>query len=104
MSQPRDLILAQCAGGEMTPLKGYAGAFVRPLSISEVDKVAEHEGKQGLMMIALAVVDKDGAPIFSEADVEQLAKLKVGAFRSIMRQINEVNSLDADAPEELAKN
>ncbi len=49
--------------------------FIRPLSVAQAAKItaAEEKGLANAMTVALAVVDDQGAPLFTEADVPALA-------------------------------
>lgn len=101
---PRDLIFADAIDGALEPLKGYEGAFIRRISIDEADQLAQADGRSGALLIALAVVREDGSALFTSADVEKLAQLKVGPFRAIMNQVTAVNRMDGDAAEDASKN
>lgn len=100
----KGLILAQTADSVTIPLEGFAGAFVRRVSIEAVDAVTAPDANGNTRLIIAAVVDEAGEPVFTVADVEEIEGLKVGVYAGIVAQINRANGLDPLAVEALAKN
>ena len=95
----RVAILAE--DSSIVPLEGYPGAFVRAISIGEADQLADVEQDSGLVLMTMAIVDKDGAPLFTADDIAAMRKMKAAKFRAIVSQ---VNALDASAVETAEKN
>jgi hypothetical protein len=101
---PRRAILALAEEGKLVPLKGVAGAFVRKLSVEEVDRLATIEKNSGAYLLTMAIVDADGTPLFTADDVPTLLKMKALAFRDISRQVTAENRMDTASLEDAAKN
>lgn len=102
--EARAAILALSADGDLVPLNGIEGAFIRKLSIGEMTKlsnVVEHSGAQLLMM---SVVDEAGKPLFKPADIESLLQIKAEPFRNMVKQAGDVNGMTATAGEDAVKN
>lgn len=88
----------------LVPLDGVDGAFIRTLSIDEVDQLADIDKNSGIHMLTMAIVDGNGERLFDVKDVAKLRKLRAGAFNKLSRQVTKVNNMGGDAVEQLAKN
>lgn len=101
----RDQILAFIPAAGAEPLAGIEGAFVRELSVEEVESLNKLSGTDTTAKaFQLAVVDEAGEPIFKAGDVAQLKKLKAKQFSVWVEQVLRVSGLKEDAREEAEKN
>lgn len=101
---PKAAILALAEDGPLVPLDGVAGAFIRRLSIAEVDEVGLTKEDSTIALIVKAVCDGEGKPLFTMQDAVQLKAIKARPFRDIAVQVARINRLSNEAGEELAKN
>jgi hypothetical protein len=104
MSDPRSIILHNVAGSALTPVAGIAGAYIRELSIEDVDAIDVGTAEGSARLLAAALVDAAGAPLFTPDDIAALARLKIGVFSGLFRQVNAANGISGEAAEDLAKN
>ncbi|CAH0355309.1 hypothetical protein [Sphingobium sp. CECT 9361] len=101
---PKAAILALATEAPLVPLDGVEGAFIRTLSIDEVDQLADIAKNSGIVMLTMAIVDDKGVRLFDEKDVIKLRKLRAGAFNTLSRQVTKVNNMGGTAAEDLVKN
>lgn len=88
----------------LVPLDGVEGAFIRTLSIDEVDQLADIQKNSGIHMLTMAIVDAKGERLFDVKDVAKLRKLRAGSFNTLSRQVTKVNNMGGEAAEDLTKN
>lgn len=55
-------------------------------------------------LVSLSVVDEDGNPIFTEADVQALGRKSAAALKRVADEAQRLSGLGDDAVEEAAKN
>tara|TARA_R110000782_G_scaffold167129_10_gene259370 strand:+ start:6301 stop:6627 length:327 start_codon:yes stop_codon:yes gene_type:complete len=101
---PRAAILAMADDDEMVPLKGIDGAFVRKLSVADIDALTEAEKNGNIHLLIRCVCAADGAPIFSEADLPALLKMKADRFAPLYKQAADLNGIGSAAAETRLKN
>ncbi|CAN5335032.1 hypothetical protein BH10PSE12_BH10PSE12_02690 [soil metagenome] len=101
---PRAAILAMADEGDLIPLVGIDGAFVRQLSVSEMDRLHKIEKQGNAFLIVMAVCDAKAVPLFCDEDVPRLLTMKALAFTAIVKQVSNHNGLGVDAGAEAVKN
>lgn len=104
MSDPRAAILAAAAAVETVPVECFPGAFIKRVSIRELDEVTAAEKESGLVLLRLALVDEAGKPLFTVDDHDALGALPAALFRSIMAQVTAHNQMGGNPAEALEKN
>ena len=75
MSDPRAAILAAASALETVPVDGFPGAFIKRVSIRELDEVTAAEKESGLVLLRFALVDEFGKALFTADDHEALSAL-----------------------------
>lgn len=105
MPDLRSQILALAEKREQKALDAFPGAFVRKLSVSEVNSLSNGDKEtSSFRLFAMCIVDKEGNPAFKEEDAAELAKLPADKFGAIIREAMTFNGMNADAAETAAKN
>ena len=99
-----EAILALAEDDDLKPLDGFPGAFIRKLSIGEMDRLAKIEEDSGAQLIIMAVVDGDGKRLFAGKDVDKLTAIKAEPFRKLVSQVAGHNGMGASAAEDAVKN
>lgn len=101
---PKAAILAMAEDDELQPLEGVEGAFIRRLSMGEMVKLSTIENDSGPHLLAMAICNSEGQPLFTEKEAAQLAKIKVDKFRKLADQVTKFNRMDDGAGNEAIKN
>lgn len=82
---------------------------IRALSARQVERAQERLRGKGIrgataILVALAVVDGDGKPMFKESDITSLSGKAFAPMNRILRAIERMNALSQHEVEALAKN
>ena len=114
-----DILTAPAPSKTLVELPEFGGAvYVREMTAGDKDawedsllrrRKAEEEGAGGLHnfraeLLALVLVDADGAPLFTRDDIEALAKKSARALEPAFEVALRINGLTEAALEELEKN
>lgn len=103
MSDVRAALLAQASAIAPAPVAGIDGAFVRALSLADVDDLPE-EGDRRVALIIACVCDQGGKPLFTDADADALSRMPFRAATLLLDAINSANGFGAAAGEDALKN
>jgi hypothetical protein len=100
---PREAILALCGEAETIPLAGIEGAFIRRLSVADVDALQESK-HYTITLFVSTICDAAGKPLFAEKDAAELKRMASHRFSAFTDQIVAFNRIDKDAVADAEKN
>lgn len=91
---------------EVPEWDGYV--FIKPLSAAEALEFAEaakeKKSNAAVRLVVISVVDDEGNPLFTDADIEQLKKKSMRAVMTIQKAALKLNGLSDDDEVKAAKN